>query len=197
MSDIEILTKDYADSVYVSGPVIKEITSSDGSVSVFVDGPKVDLKVKSGGSSNFTTNSVGQAVVIGQADNKTLFGTPLSIGFDDGTFPAVIGDDGIFIGIDNCYTGYTNYSSEGQRMRIKVGSTELEMGENDLENLKKCLNGDEKISGMIWYPSYGQVPGISIESFFEDVMLPSFTDLSSAASAVYDHEGNMRSCILF
>lgn len=53
MSNIEILTKGYADSVFASGPVVKEITSSDGSVSVFVDGPKVDLTVKSGGGSSF------------------------------------------------------------------------------------------------------------------------------------------------
>lgn len=53
MSNIEILTKGYADSVFASGPVVKEITSSDGSVSVFVDGPTVDLMVKSGGGSSF------------------------------------------------------------------------------------------------------------------------------------------------
>lgn len=48
--NITLVSKEYAESVFTTGPVIKEITSSDGSVSVFVNGPKVDLKVNSGGS---------------------------------------------------------------------------------------------------------------------------------------------------
>lgn len=50
--NVTLISKEYAESVFTTGPVIKEITSSDGSVSVFVDGPKVDLKVKSGGGSD-------------------------------------------------------------------------------------------------------------------------------------------------
>lgn len=46
---LEIISKKYAETTFISGPVVKTITSSDGSVSVFTDGPNVDLKVKSGG----------------------------------------------------------------------------------------------------------------------------------------------------
>lgn len=46
---LEILSKEYAESTFISGPVIKTITSSDGSVSVFTNGPNVDLKVNGGG----------------------------------------------------------------------------------------------------------------------------------------------------
>lgn len=47
--NITLVSKEYADSTFASGPVVKTITSSDGSVSVFTDGPNVDLKLKPDG----------------------------------------------------------------------------------------------------------------------------------------------------
>lgn len=68
-------------SLFVSGPVIKEITSSDNSVSIFVDGPKIDLKVQGGGGMSLT-------------DLKDIFDTYATVGYAISLANAKVGYDG-------------------------------------------------------------------------------------------------------
>ena len=72
MSDITLVSKEYAESVFTTGPVVKEITSSDGSVSVFVNGPNVDLKVKSGGSIDENRVITGKYESYGYSSNRFI-----------------------------------------------------------------------------------------------------------------------------
>lgn len=70
--NITLVSKEYAESVFTTGPVVKEITSSDGSVSVFVDGPKVDLKVNTG-SGTETKAKAWYCTFIGYAASECSF----------------------------------------------------------------------------------------------------------------------------